>query len=77
MEARPPCVATVTLDQPPLNLMDGVLLPPLRGLVNRVRHDADVRVVVFDSADPEFFSVHGDMRYLTDPEALPAAPGRR
>ncbi|GAA2897337.1 enoyl-CoA hydratase [Actinoplanes cyaneus] len=66
-------VATVTLDHPPLNLMDGVLLPSLRGFVNRVRHDADVRVVVFDSADPEFFSAHGDMRYLTDPEALPAA----
>ncbi|MFJ5174211.1 hypothetical protein ACIP68_10235 [Streptomyces griseoviridis] len=47
-------VATVTLDHPPLNLMDGVLLPSLRGFVNRVRHDTDVRVVVFDSADPEF-----------------------
>ncbi|MFJ5115820.1 enoyl-CoA hydratase/isomerase family protein [Streptomyces sp. NPDC088551] len=66
-------VATVTLDHPPLNLMDGVLLPSLRGFVNRVRHDTDVRVVVFDSADPEFFSAHGDMAYLTDPEALPAA----
>ncbi|WP_331760031.1 enoyl-CoA hydratase/isomerase family protein (plasmid) [Streptomyces sp. NBC_01471] len=66
-------VATVTLDHPPLNLMDGVLLPSLRGFVNRVRHDTGVRVVVFDSADPEFFSAHGDMAYLTDPEALPAA----
>ena len=66
-------VATVTLDHPPLNLMDGVLLPSLRGFLYRVRDDADVRVVVFDSADPEFFSAHGDMGYLTDPEALPAA----
>jgi enoyl-CoA hydratase/carnithine racemase len=66
-------VATVTLDHPPLNLMDGVLMPSLRGFVDRVRHDTDVRVVVFDSADPEFFSAHGDMAYLTDPEALPAA----
>ncbi|BCJ50314.1 putative enoyl-CoA hydratase [Actinoplanes sp. NBRC 14428] len=66
-------VATVTLDHPPLNLMDGVLLPSLRGFVDRVRHDTDVRVVVFDSADPEFFSAHGDMAYLTDPDALPAA----
>jgi len=66
-------VATATLDHPPLNLMDGVLLPSLRGFVNRVRHDTDVRVIVFDSADPEFFSAHGDMAYLTEPEALPAA----
>lgn len=66
-------VATVTLDHPPLNLMDGVLLPSLRGFVNRVRGDADVRVVVFESADAEFFIAHGDMGYVTDPEALPAA----
>ncbi|MFJ5294768.1 enoyl-CoA hydratase/isomerase family protein [Streptomyces sp. NPDC088348] len=65
-------VATLTLDHPPLNLMDGVLLPSLRGFVNRVRYDTGVRVVVFDRADPEFFSAHGDMAYLTDPEALPA-----
>jgi len=66
-------VATVTLDHPPLNLMDGVLLPSLRGFVHAVRTDADVRVIVFQSADPEFFSAHGDMAYLTDPDALPAA----
>jgi enoyl-CoA hydratase/carnithine racemase len=66
-------VATVTLDHPPLNLMDGVLLPSLRGFVRQVRDDADVRVIVFQSADDEFFSAHGDMHYLTDPDALPAA----
>jgi enoyl-CoA hydratase/carnithine racemase len=66
-------VATVTIDHPPLNLMDGVLLPALRGFVHQVRTDQDVRVIVFQSADPEFFSAHGDMGYLTDPEALPAA----
>lgn len=66
-------VATVTLDHPPLNLMDGVLLPSLRGFVHRVRNDTSIRVIVFDSADPEFFSAHGDMGYLTDPDALSAA----
>jgi enoyl-CoA hydratase/carnithine racemase len=66
-------VATVTLDHPPLNLVDGVLLPSLRGFVHRVREDTSVRVIVFDSADPEFFSAHGDMGYLTDPDALSAA----
>jgi enoyl-CoA hydratase/carnithine racemase len=56
VESRPPCVATVTLDHPPLNLMDGVLSPSLRGLVNRVRHDADMRVAAigrFCQAQPE------------------------
>lgn len=66
-------VATVTLDHPPLNLMDGVLLPSLRGFVNRVRSDESIRVIVFESADPEFFCAHGDMAYLTDPDALSTA----
>ncbi|MDR7384776.1 enoyl-CoA hydratase/isomerase family protein [Promicromonospora iranensis] len=66
-------VATVTLDHPPLNLMDGVLLPSLRGFINRARRDESIRVIVFESADPEFFSAHGDMGYLTDPDALSKA----
>ncbi|GAA1857018.1 enoyl-CoA hydratase/isomerase family protein [Myceligenerans crystallogenes] len=66
-------VATVTLDHPPLNLMDGVLLPSLRGFLHRVRTDESIRVIVFESADPQFFSAHGDMGYLTDPDALSQA----
>src|SRR3954451_6937396 len=66
-------VATVVLDTPPLNLLDGTLLPSLRRFVAQVRDDADVRVIVFDSADPDFFIAHGDMRFVTDPEVLAAA----
>jgi enoyl-CoA hydratase/carnithine racemase len=66
-------VATVKLDNPPLNLTDATLLPSLRQFVTRVRHDADVRVVVFESADPEFFIAHGDMRFITEPEVMAAA----
>lgn len=66
-------VATVKLDNPPLNLTDATLLPSLRRFVTQVRHDADVRVVVFESADPEFFIAHGDMRFITEPEVMAAA----
>lgn len=66
-------VATATLDHPPFNLMDGTLLASLRAFIARVRDDRDVRVIVFDSADPDFFSAHGDVGFLTDLEALPAA----
>lgn len=66
-------VATVTLDNPPLNLSDGTLLPSLRRFVAQVRGDADVRVIVFQSADPEFFIAHGDMRFITEPEVMAAA----
>ena len=44
-------VATVTLDRPPLNLMDGILLPSLRGLIHQVKDDESVRVIVFESAE--------------------------
>lgn len=66
-------VATVTFDHPPLNLADGTLLPSLRRFVTRVREDADVRVIVFQSADREFFIAHGDMRFVTEPETMAAA----
>ncbi len=66
-------VATVELDNPPLNLADATLLPSLRRFATLVRDDADVRVVVFESADPEFFIAHGDMRFITEPDVMDAA----
>lgn len=65
-------VARVTLDNPPLNLLDAGLMTDLRDLVGRLREDSDVRVVVFDSADPEFFSAHGDGHFVTSPETFAA-----
>jgi enoyl-CoA hydratase/carnithine racemase len=61
-------VATVTIDNPPLNLLDGKLIGDLRRFASQVRNDDAVRVIVFQSADPEFFIAHGDMHFLTEPE---------
>lgn len=66
-------VATVAIDNPPLNLADGILLPSLRRFVATVQHDPAVRVIVFESADPEFFIAHGDMRFITEPESQATA----
>lgn len=67
-------VATVTIDNPPLNLLDTNLITDLHRFAARVRDDETVRVIVFESADPDFFIAHGDMRFLTEPEryAFPA-----
>ncbi|WP_305787103.1 enoyl-CoA hydratase/isomerase family protein [Symbioplanes lichenis] len=65
-------VATVTIDHPPLNLLDGKLIPDLLSFVAQVKDDDTVRVIVFQSADPEFFIAHGDMGFLTDPGLLTA-----
>ena len=68
-------VATVAIDNPPLNLLDGVLLPSLRRFVAQVRDDANVRVIVFESTDSEFFAAGGDIRFITEPETAAAAVG--
>ncbi|MQY27449.1 enoyl-CoA hydratase/isomerase family protein [Nocardia aurantia] len=65
-------VTTVTIDHPPVNLLDEILIADLDRLYHDIRDDPDTRVVVFTSADPEFFLSHGDMRLVTDPEALAA-----
>lgn len=66
-------VATVSIDNPPLNISDGTLLPSLRQFIAEVREDPNVRVVVFESADPDIFIAHGDMRFITEPEVVAAA----
>ena len=62
-------VARATIDHPPINLLDGDLLRDIAVFGDRVEHDDDVRVVVFDSADREFFVAHADVSMI---RALPA-----
>ncbi|AGL16444.1 enoyl-CoA hydratase/isomerase family protein [Actinoplanes sp. N902-109] len=59
-------IAEVTLDHPPLNLLDAVLVPELKRFVRTVADDTDVQVVVFQSAVPDFFAAHVDAGYMVD-----------
>jgi enoyl-CoA hydratase/carnithine racemase len=61
-------VATVTIDHPPTNLVDGAFIGGLIGLLDACDDAEHVRVVAFRSADPDFFLMHGDV------EAILAAP---
>jgi enoyl-CoA hydratase/carnithine racemase len=61
-------VAFVTLDHPPVNLFDAVLIGSLSGLAAELADDDDVRAVVVRSADPEFFIAHADLALI---QALP------
>jgi enoyl-CoA hydratase/carnithine racemase len=54
-------VATVTIDHPPSNLVDAAFITAVVGLLDELEPDPDVRVVVFTSADPDFFLMHGDV----------------
>jgi enoyl-CoA hydratase/carnithine racemase len=55
-------VADVVIDHPPSNLVDGGFIGGLVGLLDELERDDGVRVVVFTSADPDFFLMHGDVR---------------
>lgn len=71
-------VAYVVIDNPPINLLDAALMADLDRFADAISGDQDIRVIVFDSADPDFFVAHGDMTAADDPAAfvaLPVAPG--
>ncbi|MDQ2764657.1 MAG: enoyl-CoA hydratase/isomerase family protein [Pseudomonadota bacterium] len=63
-------VAKVVIDNPPLNILDGRLLQELDRFAGIVRGDGAVRVIVFESADRDFFMPHGDMKFVDDPESF-------
>jgi enoyl-CoA hydratase/carnithine racemase len=65
-------VAFVTIDHPPINLLDGALITDLNRLYDVVADDDDVRVVVFRSADADFFIAHADVAMIA---AMPREPG--
>jgi len=57
-------IVHVVIDHPPNNLLDSTLLEGLRSVLDRLEGDPSVRVVVFRSADPDFFVMHGDVELL-------------
>ncbi|GAA2254372.1 enoyl-CoA hydratase/isomerase family protein [Streptomyces atrovirens] len=69
-------VARIVLDNPPVNLLDVTMMRELRTVLDALREDSSVRVIVFSSADPEFFLAHVDMRIgerMDDLERLAAS----
>jgi enoyl-CoA hydratase/carnithine racemase len=48
----------VTFDHPPINLLDDNTVPELERLLDLAEADPDLKVVVFDSANPDFFIAH-------------------
>ena len=68
-------VAFVTIDNPPMNLLNMQLIGEFSSLQRKVAKDDEVRVVVFDSADPDFFIAHFDVSGLAImPDEAPPKP---
>ncbi|SUX38203.1 Probable enoyl-CoA hydratase echA8 [Cedecea davisae] len=63
-------VLTVTINNPPVNVLDVALMSELTHVLLSVRNDPAVHVLVFESAIPEFFIAHVDMTLIDEPHAF-------
>jgi enoyl-CoA hydratase/carnithine racemase len=56
-----PAYWRIVFDYPPFNIVDATLYQALQGLLARMDASPSLRVVVFESANPEFFLSHFDL----------------
>src|ERR1700732_15785 len=75
LDRSTPLLWRVTFDNPPINLIDPVMIVALHELLTEIEQDNRVAVVVFDSADPDFFLAHYDIAADQSAfDSLPAPP---
>jgi enoyl-CoA hydratase/carnithine racemase len=75
LDRRSPAYWRVTFDHPPINTITATTIIELSQLVDLIERDPQLNVVVFDSANPDFFLAHYDIE--KDPAktaALPSGP---
>ena len=56
-----PAYWRIVFDYPPFNIVDATLYQALQGLLAQMDASPSLRVVVFESANPEFFLAHFDL----------------
>lgn len=72
VDRRSPSYCRVTFDHPPVNTITATTVMELAELVDLIEQDPDLNVVVFDSANPDFFLAHYDTEH--DPARTAALP---
>ena len=76
LDSSTPSLWRVTFNHPPINLIDSVMIRELGELFTEVERNEGPAVVVFGSADPDYFLAHYDItpanRSLVD--SLPKGP---
>ena len=55
-----PGIWNVSVSNPPINMLDEGTIEELHGLIPLVEQDDQLKVVIFESADPDFFLAHYD-----------------
>jgi len=65
-------VAFITIDNPPINLLDMTLIPDLDRAGRELEADPAVKALVLQSANPDFFVAHADVTLIQQlPPELP------
>ena len=68
-------VLFATINNPPMNLLTNELYGEFGKLALEVAKDDNVKVIVFDSADPDYFIAHYDVNHLLEyPDEAPPKP---
>lgn len=63
-------VASITIDNAPVNVLSGALIKALQQLLGELSGNSEVKVIVFDSANPDFFIAHVDINILEEQDIL-------
>jgi len=61
VDRRSPRYCHVTFGHPPINTITATTVAELRDLAGLIEHDPDLNVVVFDSANRDFYLAHYDL----------------
>jgi enoyl-CoA hydratase/carnithine racemase len=71
IDRRYPGRWTITFNNPPINMFTPATIVELEALMTDLEADASVKVIVFQSANPDFFIAHLDVaKAAAQPEAL-------
>lgn len=63
-------IARVTIDNDPVNVLSLQMMAELTAFLENIKDDEIIKVVIFDSANPDFFIAHVDMTIAEDPKAF-------
>ena len=72
LDRRSPSYWRVTFDHPPINTITATTVNELSELVEAIERESQLKVVVFASANPDFFLAHYDVE--GDPTKTVAIP---
>lgn len=64
-------ILTVTFNFPPVNIQGLPMIDDLNVLATKLEEDKTVKVVIFNSSNPEFFIAHADVKMLQNMNTIP------